>query len=116
GTTTVSRNYATATSLMYAGDFTGDTYGDLISRRANGEVLIHPTTPVGGLKSAIKLATGWGKMTAVFSPGDFDGSGTPDIIAVRPDGSVALVRGNGAGGRGTTSTIATGWNAYHGFG
>lgn len=113
---TVSTRFASAVSLIYAGDFTGDGVGDLVARRSSGEVVIHPTTGAGGFKSAKRLATGWAGMTGVFSPGDFDGTGKPDIIAVRPDGSVALVRGNGKGGRYTSITIATGWGGYTRFG
>jgi hypothetical protein len=116
GTSVVSTKFASATALFYAGDFTGDSFGDLIARRASGEALVHRTTGAGGFKSAVRLASGWEALVAVFSPGDFDGTGTSDIIAVRADGSVALARGNGEGGRYTSITIATGWNAYHGFG
>lgn len=113
---TLSTAFASATALFYAGDFTGDSFGDLVARRSNGDVYLHPTNGSGGFKGRVLLATGWQGMTAVIGPGDFDGSGTADIIAVRPDGSVALVRGNGRGGRGSGSVIATGWNAYNRFG
>lgn len=116
GTTTISTNWKNVTAAFYVGDFNGDAFGDLVTRRSDGRILLHTTSGVGGWKTSKELARGWNKMTAVFSPGDFDGTGTPDIIAVRPDGSVALVRGNGAGGRGTTSTVATGWSAFNGFG
>jgi hypothetical protein len=112
----VSTRFASTTSLFYAGDFTGDSFGDLIARRSSGEAVVHPTTGAGGFKSAVKVASGWSSLIAVFSPGDFDGSGTSDIIAIRADGSVALARGNGKGGRYTSITIATGWGGYTRFG
>lgn len=116
GTTTVGTGWTSVTAAFYVGDFDGDSVGDIVTRRSNGNLLLHPTSGTGGWKYSKALATGWNGMTTVFSPGDFDGSGQPDIIARRSDGSGLLYRGNGKGGFGTVSVIATGWNAYNGFG
>ena len=103
-------------SMFYAGDFNGDTRGDIITRRADGTLWLHPSTGARTFGASKKIGSGWGSMTAVFSAGDFDGSGKPDVLARRSDGSLTLYRGNGTGGWGAVSAVGSGWNALSGIG
>jgi hypothetical protein len=113
---TVGKGWGSMTAILYAGDFNGDTRGDLIARKKDGTLWLYPTTGTGSFGTAKRIGTGWGSMTAVFSPGDFDGSGKPDVLARRSDGKLVLYRGNGKGGWGTVSVIGSGWTNFVGIG
>jgi hypothetical protein len=116
GTSTVASGWSNATAVLYASDFNGDGFGDVITRRTDGWLWLHPSTGTGKFGSSRPISSGWNGMTALFSPGDFDGSGKPDVLARRADGVAVLYRGNGKGGWVGTTAIATGWNAFNGWG
>ncbi len=109
---TVGPGWGSMTAVLYAGDFNGDTRGDIIARKKDGTLWLYPSNGAGGFGTAKKVGTGWGSMTAIFSPGDFDGSGKPDLLARRSDGALVLYRGNGSGGFGATSVIGSGWGKF----
>lgn len=112
----VGKGWGSMTALFYAGDFNGDSKGDIITRRTDGSLWLYPTNGAGSWGTAKKIGTGWHGMTAIFSGGDFDGSGKPDVLARRSDGTLALYRGNGKGGWGTVSTVGTYWDSLTGLG
>lgn len=116
GAKQVGSGWGAMTSVFYAGDFNGDSRGDIIARRSNGTLWLYPTTGTSRWGTAKQIGQGWNSMTAIFSGGDFDGSGKPDVFARRADGSLALYRGNGKGGWGTVSTVGTGWANLSGLG
>lgn len=111
GATKIGSGWNGMTSILYAGDFNGDTTGDVIARRTDGTLWLYPTRTMGGWGTAKKIGSGWNGMTAIFGPGDFDGSGKPDVLARRTDGTLVLYRGNGVGGWGTTSVVGSGWES-----
>lgn len=113
---TVGSGWGSMTALLYAGDFNGDSRGDIIARKSDGTLWIYPTNGAGGWGTAKRIGTGWRSLTAIFSPGDFDGSGKPDLLARRADGKLVLYRGNGSGGFGTVSVIGSGWTSFVGLG
>lgn len=108
----VGSGWSGFTAVFYAGDFNGDTRGDVIARKKDGTLWLYPTMGNGSWGTAKKIGQGWGGMTAVFSPGDFDGSGKPDVLARRSDGTLVLYRGNGVGGWGTRSVIGSSWSSF----
>jgi hypothetical protein len=112
----IGSGWAAMTSVFYAGDFNGDSRGDIIARRSNGTLWLYPTTGTSRWGTAKQIGQGWNSMTAIFSAGDFDGSGKPDVFARRSDGSLALYRGNGKGGWGTVTTVGSGWSTLTGLG
>ncbi|WP_461474714.1 FG-GAP-like repeat-containing protein [Microbacterium sp. HJ5] len=112
----IGTGWGTMTALFYAGDFNGDTRGDLIARRADGTLWLYPTTGTRSWGAAKQIGTGWGGMTAIISAGDFDGSGKPDVLARRSDGTMTLYRGNGKGGWGTVTNVGTGWGGFSALG
>jgi hypothetical protein len=112
----VGSGWGGMTAVFYAGDFNGDTRGDVMARRSDGTLWLYPTSGASSWGASKRVGTGWSGLTAVFSPGDFDGTGKPDVIARKSDGTLLLYRGNGAGGWGTTSVLGNGWNAFTGIG
>ncbi|MGN8552373.1 UNVERIFIED_CONTAM: FG-GAP-like repeat-containing protein [Microbacterium sp. SLM126] len=112
----IGAGWSQVTAAFYAGDFNGDTRGDILTRTSDGRLFVNTTTGTGGWGKAAVIGSGWNAMTAVFSPGDFDASGKPDVLARRTDGTVVLYRGNGRGGWASISNVGTGWNAFNGFG
>ncbi|WP_169581671.1 MULTISPECIES: FG-GAP-like repeat-containing protein [Microbacterium] len=110
GPTQIGNGWHVMTSIMYGGDFDGDTHGDLIARRSDGTLWLYRTTGGGAWNGTKQIGNGWNVMTSVFSPGDFDGNGKPDVLARKSDGSLLLYRGNGKGGWGTISVVGNGWN------
>lgn len=113
---TIGSGWGSMTAVVYAGDFNGDTRGDIIARKKDGTLWLYPSTGTGRFFTSKKIGTGWGSMTAIFSPGDIDGSGKPDVLARRSDGTLVLYRGNGAGGWGSVSVIGSGWGTFVGLG
>lgn len=112
----VGTGWGTMTAVFYAGDFNGDTRGDIIVRRSDGNLWLYPTTGKGTFGTAKKIGTGWKGMTAIFSGGDFNGTGKPDVLARRSDGTLALYPGTGKGGFGAVKTVGTNWGSLTGLG
>lgn len=110
GGTQIGNGWQSLNTIMYAGDFDGDTYGDLIGRRTDGTLWLYRSNGAGGWIGSRQIGNGWAGMTALFSPGDFDGNGTPDVMARKTDGTLWLYRGNGKGGWGTAAAVGNGWN------
>ena len=108
----VGNGWGTMTAVLYAGDFNGDTKGDVIARKSDGSLWLYPTTGTGGWGTAKRISTGWGALTAIFSPGDFDASGKPDVLVRRADGTLVLYRGNGKGGWSGSAVIGNGWRSF----
>lgn len=108
--TKIGNGWHVLNTIMYAGDFDGDTYADLIGRRTDGTLWLYRSNGAGGWLGSRQIGNGWNGFTALFSPGDFDGNGTSDILARKTDGSLVLYRGSGKGGWGAVSTVGSGWN------
>jgi hypothetical protein len=111
GSTKIGSGWNGMTAILYAGDFNGDTRGDVMARRTDGTLWLYPSTGASTWGATKQIGKGWNGMDAVFSPGDFDGSGKPDVIARKTDGTLMLYRGNGKGGWGAITVIGSGWGA-----
>lgn len=106
----IGNGWAMMDFVFHAGDFTGDTRGDIIARQPNGTLWLYPTHGDWTWGTPRQIGWGWHALTSVFSPGDFDGNGTSDVMARAGDGSLILYRGNGRGGWGAVSVVGAGWN------
>ena len=102
--------------VVHAGDFNGDSRGDIIARQPNGTLWLYPTTGNWGWAAPYQIGWGWHALTAIFGAGDFDGNGTQDILARASDGSLIMYGGNGRGGWGTIRTVGSGWNGMRQIG
>jgi hypothetical protein len=98
-------------SISHAGDFTGDSRGDIIARKvSDGTLWLYPTTGKGTWGKAVKIGGGWKPFTAIFGGGDLNGDGTQDLVGRSADGTLYLYPGNGRGGFLARQTIGGGWN------
>lgn len=98
-------------SVSHAGDFNGDSRGDLIARKiSDGTLWLYPTTGKGTWGKAVRIGQGWRAFTAVFGGGDLTGDGVQDVVARNSAGTLILYPGNGRGGFLASRTIGGGWN------
>lgn len=110
GRTKIGNGWKTLDAISYAGDFNGDSHGDLIARKADGTLWLYPSNGKGGWATARQIGNGWKAMTAIFGAGDFDGNGTSDVIARTADGRLVLYGGTGRGGFLKSRVVGSGWN------
>lgn len=96
-------------AIFYAGDFNGDGAGDLISRTADGNLWLYPTTGKGSWKDPQQIGYAWTAFDTIVSPGNFDRAAGPDVLARTPSGLLYLYRGDGRGGWSGGAVIGQGW-------
>ncbi len=95
-----------------AGDFDGDKLADVISREADGSLLLFSGLPGNRLDDPVQIGSGWGIFNAVLGTSDFNGDGFADVLARTSDGALWLYPGNGKGGFLSRSQIGFGWQGF----
>jgi hypothetical protein len=81
--------------LTGVGDFDGDGYADLVSRKAGtDQLLLHRGKGGGALRKAVALAADWSSYDVTAGVDDLDGDGSPDLVA-RSGNRLYLVPGHG---------------------
>ncbi|MEV7605961.1 VCBS repeat-containing protein [Paenarthrobacter sp. NPDC089322] len=95
-----------------AGDFDGDKLSDVISREADGSLLLFAGLPGNRLDDPVQIGSGWGIFNAVLGTSDFNGDGFADLLARTSDGSLWLYPGNGKGGFLARSQVGFGWQGF----
>ncbi|MGJ3190988.1 FG-GAP-like repeat-containing protein [Paenarthrobacter sp. FR1] len=95
-----------------AGDFDGDKLADMISREADGSLLLFRGLPGNRLKDSVQIGSGWDIFNAVLGTSDFNGDGFPDILARSSDGALWLYPGNGKGGFLPRAQVGVGWQGF----
>ncbi len=109
----VATGWSTTDQVLTPGDFTSDTVPDLITRRTDGTLLLHPGSGDATFGAALSLGRGWNMFDVLFTPGDFTGDGRPDVIGRKPDGTLWLYTGNGsAWWTGSARRINAGWGIF----
>ncbi|MFJ4225566.1 FG-GAP-like repeat-containing protein [Microbacterium sp. NPDC089695] len=107
----IGNGWSSLNSISHAGDFNGDSRGDLIARSsADGSLWLYPSTGSGGWGTPVRIGSGWGSLTSIHGAGDIDGDGAPDVIARSSTGDLLLYPGNGRGGFLSSRVIGSGWN------
>lgn len=100
-------------AIIPVGDFDGDGWTDLLTRRSSdGALMLHRGDGIGGLLGVRQVGSGWSIFTAVLSPGDFTGDGIPDVLGRTASGELWLYPGNGTGGWRPRSRVGTGWQVF----
>jgi hypothetical protein len=74
--------FANVDQVTGVGDFDGDGYADLVSRKAGtGKLLLHRGKGGGALRRAVVLAADWSAYDVTAGVDDLDGDGAPDLVA-----------------------------------
>lgn len=110
GAVKVGQGWQSIDPVFHAGDFTGDSRGDLIARKGDGTLWLYPTNGRGGFAASRQIGTGWKPMTSISAAGDLDGNGTQDVVARSSTGALVLYGGTGRGGFLPHRIIGSGWN------
>lgn len=95
-----------------AGDFDGDKLADVISREADGSLVLFAGLPGNRLEDPVRIGSGWDIFNSVFGTSDFNGDGFADIMARASDGTLWLYPGNGKGGFLPRAQIGVGWQGF----
>ncbi|MFE4836688.1 FG-GAP-like repeat-containing protein [Arthrobacter sp. NPDC056691] len=112
-TVTIDADLALHTRIQFsAGDFNGDGKADMISREADGSLLLLPGLGGNKLGTAVKIGTAWNSFNMVLGNGDFNGDGKTDLIARTSNGALWLYPGSGTGGFLARTQIGSGWEGF----
>ncbi|MFF4184057.1 N-acetylmuramoyl-L-alanine amidase [Streptomyces sp. NPDC001691] len=103
------------TSLVGAGDLTGDGRADLIARDGDGRLWLYPGTGGPAFGNRTQIGTSWQIYDQILSTGDLDGDGKGDFVAREPSGKLWFYPGTGSAVQpfGDRRQIGTGWNIYN---
>ncbi len=118
---TVSHAFGGYTTLIAAGDVTGDKRADLLALTPDGTMWVMYGTsdaarPIGAVKSGVKSGGGWQSMTAILEA-DMNGDGKTDVITRHADSTLWVCRGTGTTASGNAGLraavqIGAGWNSF----
>ena len=97
-------------SILYAGDFSGDGLPDIISCDDAGKLWLYPSNGASGWGTPSQIGWGWQGYSFLMSPGDFSGDGKTDLLTRDPNGTLRLYTGNGRAGWLSQTPIGVGWN------
>lgn len=100
-----------ASSVLLAGDLTGDSLGDLVMVTRTGELVLYAGDGHGWLGSSRVIGRSWTIFSQVISPGDWNGDGEADLMGVRKStGELVLYAGLGGGSFRPGVVVGRGWN------
>ena len=116
GALTIGTGWGSFTALLAPGDWSGDGRPDLLTRTAEGALLMYRGNGRGGFLSGRRepIGSGWQPFTALLTPRDWNGDRKPDLLARDAAGTLFLYRGNGRGGfvTGQREPIGSGWQGF----
>ena len=92
-------------------DITGDGFGDVLARRADGQVELRPGNGLGGFGAATRVLKVLDGTNLLAYAGDLNGDGRPDLVARAADGTLRTHLGS-APSRFTRGPSSRGWGAY----
>ncbi|MDP9694065.1 UNVERIFIED_ORG: hypothetical protein J2X79_001617 [Arthrobacter globiformis] len=112
-TVTIDADPALHTKIQFsAGDFNGDGQADVMSREADGSLLLLPGLSGNKIGTPARIGSGWDAFNLVLGNGDFNGDGKTDLVARTSDGALWLYPGNGMGGFLARQQIGSGWAGF----
>ncbi|MCW2835535.1 MAG: N-acetylmuramoyl-L-alanine amidase, family 2 [Nocardioides sp.] len=87
-------SFAGATSIINAGDWDRDGAGDVITRAADGSLLLYRGNNLGRLAAPSPLGTGFSAVEGLTAAGDVTGDGFPDLLGTL-SGALNVFAGTG---------------------
>lgn len=108
-----SGGWGSAALVTAVGPMDSDNLGDVVARLSDGSVWLYRGGTTGALtRGAVRIATGWQKVSQLIAVGDLSGDGKTDLVARWSDGRLVLYRGTGAGALASSAVIGTGWGVF----
>ncbi|PNH83906.1 FG-GAP-like repeat-containing protein [Arthrobacter sp. AFG20] len=112
-TVTIDADPALHTKIQFsAGDFNGDGRADVMSREADGSLLLLPGLAGNKIGPAARLGGGWNIFNTVIGDADYTGDGHADVLGRTSDGVLWLYPGNGQSGFLPRIRIGAGWQIF----
>ena len=83
------------TRLIAARDRNGDGLNDLLTTKANGDLIFYPGDGAGSVTAGRIIGRGWNGLRSITTAGDLNGDKFPDLLATRTsDGALLMYAGN----------------------
>lgn len=113
--TSLGTGWASYTEFFSAGDWDGDSIGDLFVRTKanNGTLKLFPGNGFGGFKASKTKGTGWNFSSELFGSFDLSGDGFADIVGRDSTGALRIERATRTGDFiSGTPVISKGWGSF----
>ncbi|GAA1443731.1 GH25 family lysozyme [Leifsonia poae] len=109
--------WTTDSVALDAGDFNLDGWSDIVTKRTDGSLVLHPGSGPARYGTALRIGTGWNVYSTLIAPGDLNHDGKVDLLGVRSSGTLWYYAGTASFGGGATGyrpavQLGPGWNAY----
>ncbi len=92
-------NLTSVNSVLNAGDWDRDGFGDIITRKASSGLLqLRRGNGKGGFEKPVKIASDFSKVKLLAAVGDMTGDGWPDLMGQPSGGSMRIYPGKGVNG------------------
>jgi hypothetical protein len=107
---TVASGAAGGSQLVVTPDITGDRYGDLLVRQADGSLEVRPGGAGGRFGDSSRVLRSFRGLDQVLAPGDLNGDGRNDLVARNPATGALMAFLQKADGGFLKKRVGTGWD------
>lgn len=87
-----------AVTLLNAGDWDRDGFGDVVTRNAKGVLHLRRGDGDGRFAAPVRIGTGFAKVRLLAAAGDVTGDGWPDLMGQPRGGDIRIYPGSGVSG------------------
>ena len=107
------RGWNLMTRLIAAHDRNGDGFNDILTTKANGDLIYYPGDGAGSVAAGRIIGRGWTGLSSITSAGDLNGDKLPDLLAVRKsDGKALMYAGTDTGSLKGGVVWGGGWGSF----